>query len=73
MKEIKASGKKMKKKTAKITDPEAKMKELISQAEKLATFLLSKHKMHAADPRDGSAVKRRNTADVEQDELEGFR
>lgn len=57
MREIKASGKKQAASRKTKGTPEEKMKELIAQAEKLTSFLLSKHNMNAGDPRDTSPSK----------------
>lgn len=50
-------------------DPQERMKELISQAEKLASFLLSKHKMHAHDPREKQQIRRKKTKSVSKEDI----
>lgn len=67
MNTLKKGGKK--KKRGKEVDPQERMKELIQQAEKLASFLLSKHKMNAHDPRDKSAIRRKKTKSVSKEDI----
>lgn len=73
MDHIKASGKKGKNTAIETDVLELKMKELIFQAERLASFLLSKHRMNSADPRNERSLKRRNTVTKEEDDQEAER
>lgn len=72
MNEIRKSSRKSKK-VKNDTSSEDKMKELISQAEKLATFLLSKHRMNAGDPRDANTIRRKKTKSVKKEDVDVLR